>query len=144
MSITNHIRIDEGHDKDEEKTISECVKNFLGLDCELPWDAKRAGRSIAFPQSYRPMMYLTFVCLKGTSDNVCNSTDDTKRYYDLMRELQWDMTLSKFREKTKCLLKSNFSQVRMIRDDPDRLQCIKMIPVPIGGERSKVGEFLQE
>ena len=47
-------------------------------------------------------------------DNVCNSTDDTKRYYDLMRELQWDMTLPKFIDKTKCHLKSNFSQVKKI------------------------------
>ena len=47
-------------------------------------------------------------------DNVCNSTDDTKRYYDLMRELQWDMTLPKFIDKTKCHLKSNFSQVKKL------------------------------
>ena len=70
----------------------------------------------------RPAMYscistkfTSLFGLKGMSDNVCNSTDDTKRYYDLMRELQWDMTLPKFIEKTKCLLKSNFSQVRLIR-----------------------------
>ena len=43
VSICNYIRIDEGHTKDEEKTISECVKNFLGLNCELPWEARRAG-----------------------------------------------------------------------------------------------------
>ena len=48
-------------------------------------------------------------------DNVCNNTDDTKRYYDLMRELQWDMTLPKFIEKTKCHLKSNFSQVNKMK-----------------------------
>ena len=43
VSISHHIRIDEGHDKDEEETVSGCVRNFLGLNCELPWDARRSG-----------------------------------------------------------------------------------------------------
>ena len=119
MSISHHIRIDEGHNKGKEETVSGCVRNFLGLNCELPWEARRSG--ITYSEcvcSEVKLLYCTPLCsccLKGMKDNVCNNTDDTKRYYDLMRELQWDMTLPKFIEKTKCHLKSNFSQVNKMK-----------------------------
>ena len=60
-----------------------------------------------------------------------------------MRELQWDMTLPKFIEKTKCHLKSNFSQVKKFNEEVAAIAKYP-ISVPIGGERSKVGGFLQE
>ena len=117
MSISHHIRIDEGHDKDKEETVSGCVRNFLGLSCELPWEARRSGTTysecVCSEVKVDCIVHLSVsYCLKGIKDNVCNNTDDTKRYYDLMRELQWDMTLPKFIDKTKCHLKSNFSQVK--------------------------------
>ena len=110
MSVTNHVRIREGHTKKEEKTVGECVKNFLDLKCELPWDAQGAGITsiIVFPKSFTSA---TKCCLKGLSENVCNSTGDTKRYFNLMTEIQYDMTLPRFIEKTKCILKSSYSQV---------------------------------
>ena len=112
MSVTNHIRIREGHTKEEEKTVSECVKNFLHLECELPWDAKGAGITITFTIVFsKSYTRATMCCLKGLIENVCNSTGDTKRYFNLMKEIQWHMTLPRFIEKTKCILKSSYSQV---------------------------------